>query len=248
VVSCAFSPDGRLALSASEDQTLRLWDVATGETLRTFEGHTDAVYGCAFSPDGRLALSASTDGTLRLWDAASGQTVRTFEGHTGAVYDCAFSPDGRLALSASGYPDDTLRLWDLASGQTVRTFEGHTSDVNSCTFSPDGRLALSASDDRTLRLWDVASGQQRIYWLTDAELECCACGPHGQQVLAGDRVGGVHFLELVGAEPAVVASPVVATGAASDAADNGKARATLESTSQAAATPKRGLFGWWRKR
>ncbi len=156
VEGCAFSPDGRLALSASDDATLRLWDVATGASLRTLAGHTAAVRGCAFSPDGRLALSASDDATLRLWDVATGASLRTLAGHTGGVEGCAFSPDGRLALSASA--DATLRLWDVATGASLRTLAGHTGGVWGCAFSPDGRLALSASGDRTLRLWDVATG------------------------------------------------------------------------------------------
>ena len=84
---CAFSPDGALALSASgefglSDNTLRLWEVASGRELRRFEGHTDEVLACAFSPDGALALSASRDRTLRLWEVASGRELRRFEGHT----------------------------------------------------------------------------------------------------------------------------------------------------------------------
>ncbi len=68
VSGCALSADGRLALSASDDQTLRLWDTETGEARAVLEGHTDLVWGCALSADGRLALSASGDKTLRLWD------------------------------------------------------------------------------------------------------------------------------------------------------------------------------------
>ena len=69
------SGDGRLALSASEDNTLRVWDVASGTTLQVLKGHTSSVRSCALSGDGRLALSASEDKTLRLWDVASGTTL-----------------------------------------------------------------------------------------------------------------------------------------------------------------------------
>ena len=104
----AFSPDGRFVLSDSKG--LQLWDVATGECLRTFEGHEE-VKSLAFSPDGRFALSGSYDKTLRLWDVATGQCLRTFEGHTSAVASVAFSPDCRFALS--GGVDKTLRLWEI---------------------------------------------------------------------------------------------------------------------------------------
>jgi hypothetical protein len=192
VRSCAFSPDGRLALSASYDDTLRLWDVATGESVRTFEGHAGFVLGCAFSPDGRLALSSSFDRTLQLWDVASDAMVRTFTSHASMVEGCAFSPDGRLALSAS--QDHTLRLWDVATGECVRTLRGHTFAVWGCAFSLDGRQIISASEDGTLRLWDLrlwdlGSEESAGEWLTDSALRCCAYGPDGRQVLAGDSIG-----------------------------------------------------------
>jgi WD40 repeat protein len=159
VQGVVISPNGQTALSASADQTLRLWDLESGKTLRTFSGHTAAVNSVAISPNGQTALSASADQTLRLWDIETGQPVRTFSGHTAAVNSVAISPDGQSALSASA--DQTLRLWDIETGQPVRTFSGHTTAVNSVAISPDGQSALSGSANGDVILWDMTTGQIR---------------------------------------------------------------------------------------
>ena len=81
----ALSGDGRLAVSASEDQTLKVWEVESGRELRTLTGHNDCVNGVAVSGDGRLAVSASLDQTLKVWDVESGRELRTLHGHADAV-------------------------------------------------------------------------------------------------------------------------------------------------------------------
>lgn len=161
VVSAAFSPDNRTALSASQDNTLILWDIATGEALRRFTGHEDWVWDAAFSPDGTLAASASQDGTLMIWSVASGEALHRLEGHTGVVRSVAFSPDGQQLLSGS--VDKTLILWDVATGEMIQQLGvdggGHSGAVYSVAFSKGGFTALSGSEDGTIILWNVASGQ-----------------------------------------------------------------------------------------
>ena len=123
----AVTSDGRRAVSASGDKTLRIWDLESGESLRTLEGHTGSVNAVAVTSDGRRAVSASYDKTLRIWDLESGESLRTLEGHTDWVNAVAVTSDGRRALSAS--KDKTLRIWDLESGESLRTLEGHTDWV-----------------------------------------------------------------------------------------------------------------------
>ena len=139
----------------SGDDTLKVWDVASGRELRTLAGHTREVNAVALTPDGRLAVSASWDDTLKVWDVASGRELRTLAGHSSGVTAVALTPDGRLAVSASG--DQTLKVWDVASGRELRTLSGHSGLVDAVALTPDGRLAVSASGDHTLKVWDISA-------------------------------------------------------------------------------------------
>ncbi len=150
---------GHLALSASADETLILWDLEGGQMLRRLTGHTDAVNAVAFLPEGHQALSGSEDGTLILWDVATGAALRRFDGHAGGVRDVAVSADGRTAIS--GAADQMLILWNVETGDIIRRIRGHEDAILSVAISPDGSAALSGSADGSLILWDLETGEIR---------------------------------------------------------------------------------------
>jgi hypothetical protein len=187
VSSLAYSPDGKIAISGSFDNTLRLWDIATGKCLKTLSGHSNYILDVAFSPDGKTAISGSYDKTLKLWDIGTGQCLKTFSGHSNHTMEVAFSPDGKTVLSGS--EDHTLKLWDIATGQCLKTLSEHSNHVYSVAFSPDGKTALSGSNDRTLKLWDIATGQclktfsGHSEWVTSV-----AFSPDGKTALSGSAV------------------------------------------------------------
>jgi WD40 repeat protein len=160
VESVAFSPDGKLLASGSRDGSARLWDVATGRTIRVLEGgHKGAVMAVSFSPDaggsgrGRLA-TAGLDRTVRLWDVASGRLLAPVLTHPHPVHDVAFSPDGRYLVSAGG--GGMVLVWDADTATVVESLRGHEDLVEQARFSPDGRRLATAGWDRTVRIWDVA--------------------------------------------------------------------------------------------
>ena len=182
----AFAPDGRSVVSSSKDKVLKLWDVASGEKLRTFSGHTDWVSGVAFSPDGQKILSCSDDTTVRMWDAATGKRIRSLSGHGEIVNSVAFSPDGKLAVV--GGNDKALTLWDVQSGKEVRTLKGHAGWVLAVTFSADGKYLASGSEDSTVKLWDAKTGKV-VRTLTGHKetVFSVAFSPDGQTLVSGSH-------------------------------------------------------------
>ena len=150
----AFSSDGSRVVTASRDNTARLWDAKSGVALATLSGHTGWVNSAEFSPDGNLIVTASDDHTARLWDARTGAPRATLLGHKLAVITAAFNRDGSVVVTASA--DHTARLWDAKAGYEapeLATLSGHTADVHSAVFSPDGSLVATASYDNTVRIW-----------------------------------------------------------------------------------------------
>ena len=144
--------------SGSYDNTIKLWDAATGEVLRTLEGHDLSVNSVAFSPDGAVIASGSGDNTIRLWDATNGDELRTLKGHESPILTVSFSSDGTRIVSGSA--DDTVKLWNPKTGEEVNTLQGHVDDVASVAFSPDGSRIVSGSHDMTIRIWDAATSQE----------------------------------------------------------------------------------------
>ncbi|MCU7244286.1 MAG: WD40 repeat domain-containing protein [Microcystis aeruginosa WS75] len=184
VYSVNFSPDGKTLVSGSDDKTIKLWDVETGQEIRTLKGHDDSVTSVNFSPDGKTLVSGSWDNTIKLWDVETGQEIRTLKGHDFYVRSVNFSPDGKTLVSGSA--DNTIKLWNVETGQEIRTLKGHYALVNSVNFSPDGKTLVSGSADKTIKLWDVETGQEiRTLKGHDSFVTSVNFSPDGKTLVSG---------------------------------------------------------------
>lgn len=119
VWSVAFSSDGQTLASGSEDRTVRLWDVGTGQCLNTFQEHIYRVWSIDLSPDNQTIASGSQDQTVKIQDVHTGKCLNTFREHTNGVRSVAFSPDGQTL--ASGSQDETIKLWNVNTGESHMT-------------------------------------------------------------------------------------------------------------------------------
>uniref|UniRef100_A0A8I5NYS0 WD repeat domain 38 n=1 Tax=Papio anubis TaxID=9555 RepID=A0A8I5NYS0_PAPAN len=160
VNSSAFSPDGQMLLTGSEDGCVYGWETRSGQLLWRLGGHTGPVKFCRFSPDGHLFASASCDCTVRLWDVARAKCLQVLKGHQRSVETVSFSPDSRQL--ASGGWDKRVMLWEVQSGQMLRLLVGHRDSVQSSDFSPTVNCLATGSWDSTIRIWDLRTGTPAV--------------------------------------------------------------------------------------
>ncbi|MBD2148407.1 hypothetical protein [Sphaerospermopsis sp. FACHB-1194] len=193
VNSVAYSPDGQTLASGSGDETIKLWDVKTGNLLQTLSGHSRWVSSVAYSPDGQTLASGSGDKTIKLWNVKTGNLLQTFTGHSDLVRSVAYSPDGQTLASGGG--DKTIKLWNVKTGNLLQTLPGHSIAVQSVVYSPDGQtLASGGVYDETIKLWDVKTGNllQTLPGHSES-VYSVAYSPDGQTLASG---GGDKTIKL----------------------------------------------------
>ncbi|MEA5604515.1 serine/threonine-protein kinase [Nostoc sp. UHCC 0252] len=188
VNSVAFSPDGTILGSASDDKTIKLWNLASKEEIHTLEGHSNWIWAIAFSSDSKTLASGSADKTIKLWNLETGKLIRTLEGNADGVTSLAFSSDGKTLASGTASKDMKIKLWNLETGKLIRTLEGHTSGVPSVAFSPDGKTLASGSWDKTIKLWNLDTGKEiRTLQGNENSILSVAFAPDGVTLASGSR-------------------------------------------------------------
>ena len=208
IIAMAVSGDGRYLAGASnrdyhEKYGVQVWDVATGQVVGSFIGHSEMVRAVAFTPDGHSVLSAGYDKTIRVWEIATGRELHCLRGHESHVNALAVTPDGRYAISGAGdydggqLHDPTIRMWELETGSMVRVFEGHSGLIDGISVSPDGKLMTSISWDTSLRIWNLSSGEQMQTWRAPRGIfNAVSFSPNGKNLLTGSAYSAEGAVQL----------------------------------------------------
>lgn len=157
VTALAFSPDGRLLLTAGADRQIRVWDTDSGAELRAFPGNQGEIQALSFDASGQRFAAASADNTARVWSLETGEIQAVVEVPGVFMQAVEFTPDGEHLVTADGSQTNNVRIWNLATQTTIHTLGEHVGTVKAMGFIAGGLLA-TAGDDGTVRLWDVDTG------------------------------------------------------------------------------------------
>ncbi|MFH2203261.1 MAG: cytochrome c peroxidase [Elusimicrobiota bacterium] len=193
VSAAVFTPDGAAILSVGGDDTLRLWDAATGASRAVWKAPEGEADDLAITPDGRTALLAGADGALVLWDLTAGRRLAALTGHKEHIRSIALSPDGRHAATTSFAGD--LILWDITARKLLAVLHpGPGAGAVSAAFSPDGRKLVTGMWHKVIWVWDVARRARIAEWPGhQARVLAVAFSPDGSRVLSSGRDNTVRL-------------------------------------------------------
>jgi len=157
IFAVEFSPDGKLVASGGADKFLKVFDVDSGELVRSFEGHTHHVLGVSWKAESKVLASSGADTVIKVWNVETGDQIRTMEGFGKQVTALQFLSFSPLTIACSG--DASVRQHNTDDGKQARNFEGSANYLYAVDVSADGRIVVSGGYASVLRIWDVESGK-----------------------------------------------------------------------------------------
>jgi len=192
-----FTNDNKsIICSSNGDTIIRVFDVATGNEIKTFTGHTAAVSSIKLNAKGDKLVSGGFDNSIKIWDFKTGAILHDIWGFNSGITSVDFSPDGTKI--ASGTNDNRIIIWDANTGKEITTFSGHGEKVNSVAFSPDGTKLASGSDDRLVKVWEMATGKCIFTskFGHTKDVKSVAFTPDGDNVISGSADGKLMLWDL----------------------------------------------------
>ena len=205
VLSARFSPDGKLLLTGSLDQTARLWDSATGAAVGAPLQHGEAVQFAAFNRSSDRALTATSQGNAQVWDVANGRRITEPFRQRGALLSASFDGSGKRILTAS--KDHTAQIWRVMPATSSPVVLAAGDWITSATFENDGREVQTVSRNGVTQVWDAASGQLLRSSKTEAPFAAVSAD-RSRRALLDDRNMLITVVDAATGKP--VRAPITA--------------------------------------
>ena len=198
-IAVAFSPDGQMIATGSDDQTVKLWESQSQALVQTLT-HPRGINAVAFSPDGEMLASGSSDNSVHLWNVKTGKHWGQLQGHLRDINALAFSPDGEII--ASGSSDNTIKIWQVRTQELLHTLYGHSDWVRTLSLSwaisqPNHLILISGSADQTLKIWEVKTGRIiETLMAHNKDINTIAIANNGEMLVSGGSDNTIKIWRL----------------------------------------------------
>ena len=188
----AFSPDGTILASASDDKTVILWNLKTYAPPHILRGHNGWIWSVSFSPDGKILASGSDDKTVKLWNVETGEPITILEGHKDWVWSVSFSPNGKYIASCGA--DGIINIWNNKTYTIFKTWKYSNPRIRAITFSPDSNKLASCGDDKKVILWNIEkwdteidAPESKLLQEHENRIRSLAFSPDGKKLASGSE-------------------------------------------------------------